>query len=224
MPKAGKALIQQQSYRIIPSHYPPIQLFEDLLDPHELEAAYLLEGLTNDRLQDQAGNIHLVDPADRVVGNGSTPIMAAFTHIGVPSRFSNGSFGVYYVGLSLETAVAESMESQRRRLEATDEGPQVVAMRTCKAMVDAELVDVRGIERFHQVDSWAEGQALGVQLKASNDIGIIYDSVRHPGGTCVAALRPTAIVPPALQSVHYEYHWDGDRFTHYSEIIAEVPS
>lgn len=223
MPDHPKAHIQHQSYRIIPSHYPPIQLFEDLLDPEELEVAYLLEGLTNDRLQDQVGNIHMVGPEDRVVGNGTTPIMAAFTHIGVPSRFSNGDFGVYYAGLSLETAVVESMESQRRRLAATHEGPQVVAMRTYKAMVDAELVDIRGIEHYHRADSWVEGQGLGMQVKAANDMGIVYDSVRQPGGTCIAAFRPAAIVPPAHQTVHFEYHWDGGRFTHYSKIVSEVP-
>lgn len=44
--------IYSDTYRLIPSHYPPIALFENLLDPGELDAAYALESLTNDRLQD----------------------------------------------------------------------------------------------------------------------------------------------------------------------------
>src|SRR5687767_8740697 len=111
MPGAGSPMfktdVQCNTYRLIPSHFPPISLFENLLDPTELEAAYALESLTNDRLQDYAGNIALVVPEDRVTGPGTTAIMAAFTHIGIPSRFTSGSFGVYYAGLSLETAMEE---------------------------------------------------------------------------------------------------------------------
>ena len=42
--------VHSNTYRLIPSHFPPIALFENLLDPTELEAAYALESLTNDRL------------------------------------------------------------------------------------------------------------------------------------------------------------------------------
>jgi len=85
--------VHGDTYRLIPSHYPPIALFENLLDPQELDAAYALESLTNDRLQDEVGNIALVAPEDRVTGPGTTAIMAAFTHVGVESRFTKGRFG-----------------------------------------------------------------------------------------------------------------------------------
>lgn len=110
------------TYRLIPSHYPPIALFENLLDPSELDAAYALESLTNDRLQDEVGNIALVPPEDRVTGPGTTAIMAAFTHVGVESRFTKGRFGVYYAGLDLDTAIAESKFSRARFMSATNEG------------------------------------------------------------------------------------------------------
>jgi hypothetical protein len=77
-----KQRVQGSSYRLIPSHFPPIALFENLLDPDELDAAYALESLTNDRLQDEIGNITLVPHDERVTGPGTTAIMAAFTHIG----------------------------------------------------------------------------------------------------------------------------------------------
>src|SRR5690606_26256887 len=87
-------VVQGDSYRLIPSHFPPIALFENLLDPRELDAAYALESLTNDRVRDQVGNIALVSPDDRVTGNGTTAIMAAFTHVGIESRFTKGLYGV----------------------------------------------------------------------------------------------------------------------------------
>ena len=62
----ARIYLNAETYRIIPSHFPPISLFENLLDPDELEAAYALESLTNARLQDEAGHILLVEKDDRV--------------------------------------------------------------------------------------------------------------------------------------------------------------
>src|SRR5881396_3668865 len=92
-------------YRIIPSQFPPLNIFERVVDPKQLDAAWYLESLTNDRLRDQAGELNLVPAEDRVAGRGSSIVMAAFTHIGRESRFSDGSFGVYYAAKTLKTAV-----------------------------------------------------------------------------------------------------------------------
>jgi len=206
--------VHSNSYRLIPSHFPPIALFENLLDPSELEAAYALESLTNDRLQDEVGNIALVAPEDRISGPGTTAIMAAFTHIGIPSRFTDGRFGVYYAGLSLATAMAESRFSRARFLQATNEAPQVLTMRCYTCDIHAALVDLRSDPQVHNPDSFAQGQAIGRQLKAQNEMGILYQSVRHPGGECIAALRPKALTPPAIQAGHYQFHWDGNEISH----------
>ena len=48
-----------------------------------MEELFYIEGLINDRLRDEAGDITLVDAGDRISGPGSSPVMAAFTHIGV---------------------------------------------------------------------------------------------------------------------------------------------
>lgn len=209
----ARIYLNAETYRIIPSHFPPISLFENLLDPDELEAAYALESLTNARLQDEAGHILLVEKDDRVVGQGSTPIMAAFTHIGISSRFTAGDYGVYYAGLELETAVAESVFSRARFLAATDQYPQTITMRCYKCSVDAELVDARLNDAVHHPDSFLAGQQLGQQLKQNNEYGVLYQSVRHTGGECVAILRPKALVPPAVQTAHFQFVWDGKNIT-----------
>lgn len=208
-----RKLVHSNTYRLIPSHFPPIALFENLLDPQELEIAYALEGLTNDRLQDQVGNIALVAPEDRVTGPGTTAIMAAFTHIGVPSRFTAGSYGVYYAGLSLDTAITESRFSRGRFLQATAEEPQILTMRCYICSVNASFVDVRNDSLAHDPDSFAYAQGIGRELKLNRELGILYRSVRHPGGECIAALRPKALTPPALQAGHYQFHWDGNSIT-----------
>ena len=44
-------------YRIIPSEYPPINFFEQLVAPELMDELYYLESLTNDRLRDEVGDI-----------------------------------------------------------------------------------------------------------------------------------------------------------------------
>lgn len=204
-----KIRLKQPCYRLIPSHYPPIRLFEDLLDASELEAAYTLESLTNDRLQDEVVNILMVPPEERMVGQGTSAIMAAFTHIGVPSRFTDGSFGVYYAGLDLDTAIAESRHSRARFMATTSQPPQTLTMRCYCCEVDADLVDVRQNQEVHAPDSFVFSQALAQELRAQNEYGLLYQSVRHSTGQCVALFRPTALKPPAMQSAHFQFIWDG---------------
>ena len=212
-----KTHLSKRCFRLIPSHYPPIQLFENLLDPDELEAAYYLESLTNDRLRDEVGDIALVSPEDRVTGPGTSASMAAFTHTGIASRVSSGNYGVYYAGLTLDTALAESRHSRERFLSDTDEEALVLTMRCYECRVDAELVDLRGDEACHQ-EEWGNAQAQGLLIKTQDELGILYRSVRHSGGENIAILRPPALIPPANQTKHYHYHWNGQEITHVSEI------
>jgi hypothetical protein len=206
--------VSDRCYRLIPSHFPPIALFENLLDPAELDAAYALEGLTNDRIQNEAGNIALVSPSDRITGPGTTAIMAAFTHTGIASRFTAGDFGIYYAGLTFDTALAESKFSRCRFMQATNEPAQILTMRAYVCDVNATLVDVRNDEQAHHSTNFAYAQAIGRQLKSNNELGILYKSVRHEGGECIAALRPKALTPPAVQAGHYQFHWDGHSISH----------
>src|SRR5215831_10456250 len=118
-----------KTYRIIPSKFPPINFFEKIVAPDQMEAAWYLESLTNDRLRDETGDISLVAKEERLSGPGASVVMAAFTHIGYPSRFSDGSYGVYYAARSLETAVRETAFHRTRFLAATYEAPGEVDMR-----------------------------------------------------------------------------------------------
>ncbi len=96
-------------FRIVPSRFPPLGLFEAVTDPRDLEAVYQIEAMTNERLREEIGDISLVAPEERVSGPGTTPIMAAFTHLNPEGdRFTNGDYGVFYASLTVETAVAET--------------------------------------------------------------------------------------------------------------------
>ncbi len=202
----------EHQYRIVSSEFPPINFFETLVEPELMEELFYIEGLTNDRLRDEAGDIALVDPEDRISGPGSSPVMAAFTHIGVESRFSDGSFGVYYAAKRLKTAIEETKFHRARFLAYTREDPGEIDMRVYVGEVAKPLHDVRGAEygHLHDPDDWRPSQAFGLEMRAARSWGMVYRSVRDTGGECIAALRPPAVTTPR-QGPHLSYVWDGTR-------------
>lgn len=214
------AIDWRRTVRLVPSRYPTVGLFDRVADPNDLEAVFAIEALANPRLRQESGDISMVPPAERISGNGSTPVMAAFCHLNPEgSRFSDGSWGVYYTARSLQTAVAEVAYHRARFLAATGEEPIEVDMRSYIGDVRASLHDIRGPgwEAVHKPDSYAKSQALARTLHAQDSWGIAYRSVRHAGGECVAAFKPRAIKLPVVQGAHLTLHWNGHEIDQWYE-------
>ena len=162
-----------RQYRIIPSKFPPINFFEDLVDPALMDELAHIEGLTNDRLRDDIGEIVLVANDDRVSGPGSSPVMASFTHIGRSSRFTNGTFGIYYAANSMKTAVSETSHHRSIFLSATNEEPCEIDMRVYVGEVVKEMHDIRDIAvygDFHDPEEYSTPQAFGLEMKKALEI------------------------------------------------------
>lgn len=204
----------------MPSRFPPVGLFDRVARPEDLDAVFELEAMTNDRVRDEAGQLTLVPPDERISGPGTTPIMAAFTHLNPEgSRFSDGTFGVYYCAQELDTALAEVRHHQARFLRRTSEGPMQLQMRLYLADVDARLTDVRKVPECHRPDDYAPSQKLGIELRTSGRDGVLYRSVRHAGGTCAAVFRPR-MISHCRQSKHYALHFDGKDIVAIDELKA----
>ncbi|WP_049623445.1 RES family NAD+ phosphorylase [Frateuria defendens] len=201
-----------QAYRIVPSRFPPVGVFDRIADPADLDAVFALEALTNPRLREEAGALALVPKGRRLSGPGSTPVMAAFTHLNPEgSRFSDGSWGVFYAAHSVATAVEETVYHRERFLAATAEPPCDIEMRCYRTAVDARLHDIRGgWPTAHDPVDYGAGVALARRLREAGSNGLVYDSVRHRGGECLAAFYPD-VVAPCVQAQHLIYRWDGAR-------------
>jgi hypothetical protein len=200
------------SHRVIASEYAGENLFDRLVDATELEALQQIADLTSPPALSQMGAIALVKVDDRIYGHGSGLIMAAFTWPGQPSRFSDGSRGTYYAANTEDTAVDET--KYHDELFLSGRAPIVVEKTLLHADVHATLVDIRSgcpapADVYHPVQ-YTAGQSLGRIIRLLDGYGLIYDSVRHPRGECVAIFRPPALAnaQPA-RTLHY--HWDGHR-------------
>lgn len=207
-------------YRIVSSRLPPVSLFDRITQPDDLEAVFAIEALTNDRLRQEVGDISLVPIEDRVAGPGSTPIMAAFTHLNPDGgRFTDSTYGAFYGGLTLDTAIAETKYHREEFLAATEGGrPIEIDMRVYLARLDGELHDVRegAPAAIYDRSSYSVSQVFGRRLRSEDSNGIIFNSVRDEGGTCVAVFRPR-LLSGCRQERHLTYRWDGQRISHVFE-------
>ena len=208
-------------YRLIPSRYPTVGLYDAIADPADLDVVFAIEALTNPRIRDEIGQLQLVPPDERVSGAGSTMVMAAFTHLNPEgSRFSDGSYGVYYAAHAIATAIAEVSHHRGVFLARTNEPAIDVDMRVITATLDAELHDLRALGKpgasLLAPDRYAAPQVLGRRLREAGSWGVQFPSVRHSGGLCVGVFRPRAL-RHARAAAHIALHWDGTRITHWFE-------
>lgn len=216
----------QGAVRIIRSIFPPIDLFEDIADPADWPLLIAAEQKTNPRLMETIGNLDLVPPGRRVSGQGASWLMAPFTHVSPdrPSRFSDGGFGVLYAGDRFEVALLETIHHHARFMLATAQPPGWTSQfREIVLEIDATLHDVRalGAEAAPLLDpaDYAGSQALGAGLRALGSAGVVYPSVRCPGGECVGLFYPDGAGHP-VQGRHLDYHWNGERVDLYRDRSA----
>jgi hypothetical protein len=198
-----------------------VPLFERVSsDPAVWEALIAAEMLVNPRIRNDVGEIHLVPPNERVSGPGASYVMAAFTHLNPRgSRFSDGTYGVYYAGREFETALRETAWHFARIAADSADGPRYEDMRVLVGRIETRMHDVGTLPPPEQAllldpDSYAASQRFGTRLREQGSNGIVYSSVRHPGSRCVGAFRPPAVAIP-VQTRHLQYHYDGTRVVKY---------
>jgi hypothetical protein len=87
-------------------------------------------------------------------------------------------------------------------------------MRVYIGKVKEPMKDIRA-PRFiglHNPHDYAKSQAFGKTRRESGDFGLVYNSVRHAGGECIAVFRPRAVSIP-IAGPALGYVWDGKQIT-----------
>jgi RES domain len=152
--------------------------------------------------------------------------MAPFTHVNPKgSRFSDGSYGVYYSANRVRTAIAETAYHFARFASDSGDPPRREDMRALVGSVSNEFHDVDTLapaERGTGLDpsSYAASQPFARALRDAGSNGIAYPSVRDPGGRCLAAFWPDVVGIP-VQDRHLQYEWDGSRVARYFDYALD---
>lgn len=200
------------SYRIIRTIYPPVDLFEDIAEPADWETLVALEAKTNPRIYDEVGNLSLVPVERRINGPSASLAMGAFTHVSKdrPGRFSDGAFGVWYCGDRGTVALAESLNSFRNFMLRTNESACEADYRELTCAVSAKVSD-GSHPTLIDPNSWKASQIFAREQRAAGSDGIIYPSVRHPEGMALALFWPDSLRLPIVQARQFRFGWDGIR-------------
>jgi len=224
-------------HRLVASRFPTVGLYDAIARPEDLDVVFAVEALTNPRLRQELGALSLVPAADRVSGPGASLVMAAFTHLNPEgSRFSDGSYGVYYAAATLDTAIAEVSHHRALFMARTAEPPIDIDLRWIQADLRALVHDIRAPvtssrpatstelpgptstawTEVYDPDHYGASQVLGRALRTLGSSALAFDSVRHRGGQCVAVFVPR-LLARARAAGHLGLHWDGLRISHWFE-------
>ena len=188
-----------------------------LVDSADLAALAEIEGATSNRLMAQSRGTSEVPAYELVYGvPHANFINAAFAYAKPrePNRFSGADRGAWYAALELETCIAEVRHHLTEFLTATGLFAAIVDYAELFASFAGEFVDLRPHSDNAALNpdkaiGYPAGNALADTARAQGLNGIIYPSVRHAGGTCIAALFPHAVQSVAQGDV-YRMTWRGD--------------
>ena len=193
-------LLQDDTHRLIPSAYDEETVLNRLtMDSDELNALFELEGATNERLLGEAGLLPGITVRELVFGVSYSHIVnAAFTHANpFGSRFSGPERGAWYAGFSLETAGIEVAFHKSEELrEINWQEKETFLYADFLSDLRGEFHDVRGDSGFAKCldpNSYTASQRLAHELLDTGSAGVVYPSVRHSGGTCIACFRPALV-------------------------------
>lgn len=213
-----------RAHRIIATRWPPIDLFERVGDQAVQDALIAAEMLTNPRVREEIGEISIVPPERRIYGHGASFVMAPFTHI-KSSRFSDGSYGVYYAGIDFETALHETIYHFCQNAADSEDAVRNEDFQILIGVIKHDFLNMDTVEKELQnklldPDNYTASQFFGREQRNTDIDGISYPSVRYPDGYCVAAFWPNIIGIPIRKKI-IRYHYDGQNVTKYFDYASE---
>lgn len=199
-------------WRIIPSRFPPVDLFERVAPKEDWPALMEVETLTNERVRLEDGQAAHVRLEDRVTGPGSSLIMAPFTHPNpCGDHFSDGTFGICYTAPTFGAALAASIRRREDFLRRTNEPPLVLQMRVLNMDLRGTFHDLRGKVANDYLDQ-AAAWHLSRRLREEGSYGLLVDGPLSHGAASAAIFRPP-VLSNCRQERHLAYTWDGQRIT-----------
>lgn len=206
----------QDTHRLIPTkHLDQDSVLDRIADDKaHLGDIFDLDNATNDRLIAENNLLPGIGLEELVGGTYHYRVVNASFCYASPegSRFNGPDRGAWYAGFDLETAIEEIVFHKSIEYAEIDyDDVDRVFYADFLANFDCEFHDVRSDPEFAwclNPDSYSESQLLAKQLLNEGSNGVVYPSVRHKGGECVACFKP-ALVGNVRRSGELVFQWNG---------------
>lgn len=195
------------AFRLIPSRFPPVDIYEEVVANDRVAALVEIENLTNPRLQSaqrlMSASLGIASDSPRLQNWNHAP----FTYPNPDgSRFFPPERPSLELADTRQTALAVSIARREVFLSQTSEPAIGLDMRMLKTPVDGRFLDLRDLDPATDKGvRWALGAGL-----ADDVDGILYRPPERPSATCVA-VRSAAALQRSVQTVHYRYLWNGTK-------------
>ena len=191
--------------RLIPSRFPPVDVYERLGDARLRAAAVRIEGLTNPRLASKAR-------IEAAAGSCSHRTQN-WNHAPFAYRNPEGSLlldparPALELLRTVEEALAYFLVRREAFLGRTDEPPTHLDMRLLRTPVEGDFVD---LTRLSPDELGRRGRAIGRSLYDAGASGALFDHPSH-GGARTLSVFDGSVLGHTDQATHYRFAWDGAR-------------
>lgn len=196
---------QDRTVRLVSSARLRDPVLRKLVDEDDLGALAEIEGATSGRLRTQEVGADHLDRRELVFGIPHAHFINAAFSYWLPrslNRFNGPGRGAWYAALTVGTCIVEVTFHMERELANVGDFNAVVEYAEMFASFVGDFADVRNVSPQpdyldpNPAKSYPAGNRLADAVRAAGHYGIVYPSVRDPGGTCFVAL-----VPHAVQSI-----------------------
>jgi RES domain-containing protein len=210
-------LRQLDTVRLIPSRFADLE--DSVLAPLADNDAMLrdlfdLDNATNERLRGEYGQLPGIGVDELVFGVPHFRIInAAYTYARPEgSRFNDGERGAWYCAFDAATALAEITFHKIVEYQEINRFDDSVTYQALLADFGGSFHDLRADVNAWKAcldpTSYIASQQLASTLLDAGSMGVIFPSVRHPGGTNLACFRP-ALVGNVRKANAYRLTWAG---------------
>lgn len=194
-------------YRLIPSRFPPVSVYRDLVAPEQVDALVEVENNTNPRLRLQ----------DRLTARREGPKLdsamlqnwnlAPFTYENPEgTTFFAPERSCLELADTPQTALAVSVARRSRFLSRTKEAATGLDMRMLKTPVEGKFIDLRTVSaELPREQRWSLGDAVPADVD-----GILFRPAERPTATAIAVLKGQ-VLGRSMQTTHYRFEWNGVR-------------
>lgn len=202
--------IDSDWYRLIPSRFPPVSIYERVVANDRLAELVEVENLTNPRVRMakmMANGVQAVDPDSPRLQNWN---LAPFTYPQPDgTRYFRPIYSCLQLGDDLQTALAVSVTKREWFLEQTREPAQGLDMRVLKTPVKGRFLDLRHLPLGLPADErWQIGdRAIGADYD-----GILFRPPERPTASSIGVLKES-VLGRSQQTKHFRFQWNGRRIS-----------